>query len=219
MTAALSGVESSPSSASISASRSRPARRSTALTKPAACGGPGPLDQLDRLVDRGVVGRAVGEEELVEAEAQAGQHRRVELAQRAVDEPLERRVDRAAPLHGAVGEPLRLGALAAVELGAVRRLAEGALGVRFVLEGRPDRLEGELRGPVRSQLRQRVAAQVGVGGHRLAARRLHDLEPQGAATAAEQQRPPLGLDLAGLTPTSTARARRTPRRSPSAVSR
>ena len=33
-------------------------------------GGAGALDQLDRLVDGGVVGRAVGEEQLVEAEAQ-----------------------------------------------------------------------------------------------------------------------------------------------------
>ena len=80
------------------------------------------------------------------------------------------------------------------------------------LEGRPDRLEGERRGRARSraQLRQRVAAQVGVGGHRLAARRLHDLEPQRPPAAAEQQRPPLGLHSPGLTPTSTARARRTP---------
>ena len=55
---------------STSASRSRAARRRTALTRPAACAGAGALDQLDRLVDRGVVRRRVGEEQLVEAEPQ-----------------------------------------------------------------------------------------------------------------------------------------------------
>ena len=84
-------------------------------------GGAGPLDQLDRLVDGGVVGGAVGEEQLVEAEAQGGQDRRVEQPGRALGEAFDRRVGGAAALHGAVGEPLRLGALAAVEAARARR--------------------------------------------------------------------------------------------------
>ena len=47
---------------------------------------PARLDQLDRLADRGVVRGRVGEEQLVEAESQRGEDRRVEAAQRAVDE-------------------------------------------------------------------------------------------------------------------------------------
>ena len=116
------------------------------VDEPRGMGSTGPLDQLDRLVDRGVIGRSVGEEQLVDAQPQAGQDGRVELAQWAVDEPLEGRVDRAAPLHGAEGEPLRLRPLAAVELTHIGRLAEGALGVGAVLECRPDRLEGEQAG-------------------------------------------------------------------------
>ena len=107
---------------------------------------PRPLDQLDRLIDRGVVGGSVGEEQLVDAEAQPGQHRRVDLTQRPVDEPVERGVDRAAALHGAIAEPLRLGSLATLELGGVGRLTKGQLSVRFALEGGADRLERELTG-------------------------------------------------------------------------
>ena len=81
-------------------------------------GGAGALDQLDRLVDRRVVGRAVGEEQLVEAEAQGGDHRRVEQPRRAFGEALDRRVGGAAALHGAEGEALRLGALATGQLAA-----------------------------------------------------------------------------------------------------
>ena len=168
-------------------------------------GGAGPLDQLDRLVDGGVVGGAVGEEQLVEAEAQRRQHRRVEQPGRAAGEPLDRGVGGAAALDGAVGEPLGLGALAAGEAEALGLGAEGALGEGVVLEGRADRREGEragreTRSARRSQSRQRVAAQVGVDRHRLAARRLHELEPQRALGTAEQQR--------ALTPTRAARARR-----------
>ena len=55
-------------------------------------GGAGALDQLDRLVDGGVVGGAVGEEQLVEAEPQGGEDRRVEQPGRAVGEPFDRGV-------------------------------------------------------------------------------------------------------------------------------
>ena len=78
-------------------------------------GGAGALDQLDRLVDGGVVGGGVGEEQLVEAEPQRRQHRRVEQPGRAPGEPFDRDVAGAAALHGAVGEALGLGAVAAGE--------------------------------------------------------------------------------------------------------
>ena len=55
-------------------------------------GGAGRLDQLDRLVDGGVVGGGVGEEQLVEAEPQGRQHRRVEQPGRAAGEPFDRGV-------------------------------------------------------------------------------------------------------------------------------
>ena len=113
-------------------------------------GGAGPLDQLDRLVDGGVVGRAVGEEQLVEAEPQRGQHRRVEQAasaRRAVRSPRRwcrgagRRRRRAAAPGRARGRRPR----------AAGGLAEGALGEGALLEGRPDGLEGELRPCARSR--------------------------------------------------------------------
>ena len=75
----------------------------------------GPLDQLDRLVDRRVIGRPVGEEKLVEAEAQGGEHRRVEQPRRALGEALDRGVGGSAALDGAVGEPLRLGPVTAAD--------------------------------------------------------------------------------------------------------
>ena len=114
-TAAASGVESSPSSDSAARSRSRAARRSTALTRPDGMGGAGRLDQLDRLVDRGVVGGRVGEQQLVEAEAQRGEHRRIEQPRSSARRAADRRVGGAAALHGAVGEALGLGALAPLE--------------------------------------------------------------------------------------------------------
>ena len=106
-------------------------------------GGAGRLGQLDRLVDGGVVGGAVGEEQLVEPEAQGGEDRRVEQAGGAAGEALDRSVARPPPLHGAVGEALGLGPLAAVEAEALGAGAEGALGVGVLLEGLADRREGE----------------------------------------------------------------------------
>ena len=92
--------------------------------------GAGRLDQLDRLVDGGVIGGAVGEEQLVEAEPQGGEHRRVEQPGRAPGEPFDRRVGGAAPLHGAVGEPLRLGALAAADAPTAAASARKARSVK-----------------------------------------------------------------------------------------
>ena len=109
-------------------------------------GGVGPLGQLDRLVDGGVVGGAVGEQQLVEAEPQRRQDGRVEQAGRAVGEAFDRRVEGAAALDRAVGEPLRLGALAAGQPALLGAGAEGALGEGVVLEGGAERLEGERAG-------------------------------------------------------------------------
>src|SRR4029077_8050555 len=50
----------------------------------------------------------------------------------------------------------------------------------------------------RSQCGHSMPAKVGVRRHRLAAWRLHDLQPQRAAAAAEQKRTPLSLHLALL---------------------
>ena len=94
-------------------------------------GGPGALDQLDGLVDRGVVGRRVGEQELVEAEAQGGQDRRVEAPGRPARRAgRSRRRLVAAPLDGAVGEALRLGALATAQALASRRRPRKARSVK-----------------------------------------------------------------------------------------
>ena len=75
--------------------------------------------------------------------------------------------------------------------------------------------------PRRSRARQRVAAQVGVGGHRLAARGLDDLEPERTVAAAEQQGAFALGEHAGVE-SSVRRstwACRTPSRSPSGSSR
>ena len=107
---------------------------------------PGFLDQLDRLVDGGVIGRAVGEEQLVEAQAQSGDHRRIEHPRRAFGEPLDRRVAGAAALDRAVGDALGLGPLAAADAPHRRGLAEGALGEGVLLEGRAQHFVGERPG-------------------------------------------------------------------------
>ena len=92
---------------------------------------PRAADELDRLV-RGRVRRGVRVAELIRAEAQRSAHRRVELAHRPLAERVDRVVERAHALHGAVGEPLRERALALVEV--ARGGAKDAVGVRVLLE-------------------------------------------------------------------------------------
>ena len=75
--------------------------------------------ELDRLV-RGRVRRGVRVAELVRAEAERRAHRRIELAHRPLAERVDRVVERAHALHGAVGEPLRERALALVEVASPR---------------------------------------------------------------------------------------------------
>ena len=105
-------------------SRSRTARRRTALTSPEACAAPARLTSSTAWSTAAWSGVRVGEEQLVEAEAQAGENRRVEHVRRALGEALDRRVAGPPPLHRAEGEPLGLGALAAADP-AHRRPARG----------------------------------------------------------------------------------------------
>jgi hypothetical protein len=114
------------------------------VDEPRGVRGAGLLRQLDRLVDGGVVGRRVGEEQLIGAQAQRREDGRIELSQRPIDESFERGVDRSPALHGSEGEALGLGTVAAAQPALVGRPAKGALGVRLFPEGRPDGLVGEL---------------------------------------------------------------------------
>ena len=87
--------------------------------------------ELDRLV-RGGMRRGVRVAELVRAEPECGADGRVELARRPLAERVDRVVERTHPLHGAVGESLRKGALTLIEVfcGA----AEDAVGVGVLFE-------------------------------------------------------------------------------------
>ena len=113
--AASAGVESpSPSS---TARPSRAVRRSTAFTNPWPRL-PAAFARSTDSVDRRVIGDAVHEQELVDAEPQRRQHRGVESATAAVAERLDHVVERAPSLHDSVREPHRERAVAAVELAA-----------------------------------------------------------------------------------------------------
>ena len=95
-------------------------------------------DELDRLV-RGRVRSDVEVAELVRAEAERCEHRRVELAHGPAAERLDRVVERPHALHGSVRELLRERALARVEVR--RRGAQRAVRVRLLLEHAPHDLE------------------------------------------------------------------------------
>ena len=112
------------------------------------------LGELDGVADDRVVGRAAQVEELVQPEAQRGQHRRVEARGRALGELLDQVVERALALHGAVGESHRKRAVARIErprLGLQRLVGVGAVlehpaqhGVGAAARGRRDRGGGGL---------------------------------------------------------------------------
>src|SRR5262249_20937575 len=95
----------------------------------------GGAHRLDRLVDRGVVGRGVAEEELVYAESEGGEDGRVESPGGTVREEGDRGVGGSPPLDGNRSPALRLGALAAGEAARLGCLPERPLGERPVLEG------------------------------------------------------------------------------------
>jgi hypothetical protein len=120
------------------------------------------LGELHGLVDGGVVGGGVGEGELVQAQAQRGEDRRVQLLGRAVGEPLDQVVGGAPSLDGAIREPLSLRALAGVEIVALGGRRERPIGPRTVLEDPSQDLVGgaPLRGDVRGATHP---ARVGAG--------------------------------------------------------
>ena len=89
---------------------------------------PSPANELDRLVHSGVARHAVQVAELVRAEPQRRQHRRIELAHRPLAERLDRMVERPLPLHRAEGELPRERAVAIVEVG--RGAPKRPVGVR-----------------------------------------------------------------------------------------
>ena len=191
----------------------------------------GDLHQLDRLVDGGVVGGPVGEEQLVEAEPQRRRDRRVEQADRPPGEPFDRRVGGAAPLHRAVGEPLRLRPVAPVQPEPLGPGAEGELGVALALEGLPQHLEGERprrryrHGEPHASFGSGVAAQVVGDRHRLAARRAGRRRaaalppPQPTRSARRPPRPRLRRRVATRRRRRRRRAAAHPSRSPPSNSR
>jgi hypothetical protein len=87
--------------------------------------------ELDRVVDDGVL-CLVGERELVGAETQRRAHRRVELAHRALAQPVDPEVERARALHRSVRQPLGQRAVTLVE--SFHGRAECAVGVCVLLE-------------------------------------------------------------------------------------
>ena len=119
--AAPSGVESSSAAEQLLALGRRAAQDRVDEARGGAGAGVGHpaaagplLRELDRLVDRRVVGR-LGIEELVEAEAQRRERGVVDLAATASGEDADQVVARRAALDRAVGEPARLRAVAALE--------------------------------------------------------------------------------------------------------
>ena len=94
------------------------------------------LRQLDAFGHSRAV-RCVHEEQLVQAEAQRGKHRRVELLERAPGERLQHPVERRLHLDGSVREPHRESAIARRELCAAGLTPKRAIRVRALLEDAP----------------------------------------------------------------------------------
>ncbi len=113
------------------------------------------LRQLDALVDGRVRRDAVEEQQLQQAEPQRVADGRVELRDGPSREPLDQVVERAAALHGAVGERGREGVLAALEPGAGGLAGERAIGVRAVLLDPPQDRGGDPAGGRNSIFDQR----------------------------------------------------------------
>ena len=120
------------------------------------------LRQRDGLIDGRVIGAAAGEEELVEAEAERRPKRRVDALDRAAGEERDEVVGGPAPLHGAVGERLRLRSLATLEPEPAGGRTQGPVGPRVLLEDPPQRLER--RPPRRSRSAQGSGVAAAVGG-------------------------------------------------------
>ena len=146
---------------------------------------PRAADELDGLVDRRVARHPVEERELVRAEPEGGTHRRVELADGAAADGLDRVVERPAALDGAVGEAAGERPVAPVE----------PLGGRAE---RPVRIGAVLEDPADD--RERRAAGRGDGAHR---------SPRRQASTGIRL-PPWGWSSSGSKPPSApTRARQT----------
>ncbi len=98
-------------------------------------------DELHGLAHRRIGGDRIQVGELVGADPESGAHRRVELAHRAAADLLERVVERADALDGAVGDPLGQRAVALVEAGGGG--CESAVGVGVLLEDAEDDVVGD----------------------------------------------------------------------------
>ena len=101
---------------------------------------PSPAHELHRLVHGRVARDAVEEDELEGAEAQRRPHRRVEAPDGPPADRLDRVIERAGSLHGAVSELPRESAVAVAQPGG--RAAEGAVGVCLALEDPQQHVEG-----------------------------------------------------------------------------
>ncbi len=112
------------------------------------------LDELDALADRGVRGDAVEEQQLEEAQAQTGQDGRLEASRRAPGQDLGERVERGAPLDGAIAQLHGQRALATVQAQPLRLPVERPVGPRVLLEDPPQ--DGECADSCRAGRRPAV---------------------------------------------------------------
>ena len=115
------------------------------------------LGEGDRLIDGGVVGVTAREEQLEDAEPQSREERRVDLRDGPPGKLGDEVISGAPPLHRAVGEGLRLRALAAGQALARRGAAQCPVGPGLLLEHPAQRLVG-------GQPRRRRRAQAGAAG-------------------------------------------------------
>ena len=148
--------------------------------------------ELDRLVHRGVARDAAEVAELVRAEAQRREHRRVELSHRTLPERLDRMIERAHALHRAERELARERPVAVVE--ALRGGPQRPVGVRAFFGDAAEDVVGGLAG--RRDVRHREAAQKVLVRHALAAFGLHLLRHELAVLeprAPDRDRPPVQL--------------------------
>ena len=99
--------------------------------------------ELDRVVGD-CVRRRLAPRDLVGGDAQCSQDGGIELSCRAAPERVDAVVDRAHALHGSVGDALREGAVARVEL--ARGRGKCAVGVGVVLEHAPHDVERDAAG-------------------------------------------------------------------------
>ena len=106
--------------------------------------GTGLADEADRLVDGGVVGGRVGEEDLVHAQPQRRHHRRQRTTATFLLEAMDEGVRGPLALDRPVGEPLGLCPGAGFQAPPFGFVAEGDLGEFVLLEGAAEHGEGRL---------------------------------------------------------------------------